>query len=50
MGKSRRGACFGEAWRYSMEISTFKVKGTEGAVSEVLGQEYTVELRGSAEE
>lgn len=44
MGKSRRGACFGEAWRYSMEISTFKVK-VQKAVSEVLGQEYTVELR-----
>ena len=43
MGKSRRGACFGEAWRYSMEISTFKVK-VQKAVSEVLGQEYTVEL------
>ena len=37
MGKSRRGACFGEAWRYSMEISTFKVK-VQKAVSEVLGQ------------
>ena len=34
MGKSRRGACFGEAWRYSMEISTFKVK-VQKAVSEV---------------
>ena len=40
---------FGEAWRYSMEISTFKVK-VQKAVSEVLGQEYTVETAGSAEE